>query len=139
MKKIWYQTSFLSVLEESLFQPQTRQKNTLKTQSSESKSSRRRLSKQKKLLPVALPTRVQRPVSSSDTLVAVSARGIPVGESSASAKYTDYEVDCVFAYRDAGWSYAQIAQHLDMPKSTVYAICTGKIRSTIVDRFKVKK
>lgn len=139
MKKIWYQTSFLSVLEESLLQPQTRQKNTLKTQSSESKSSRRRLSKQKKLLPVALPTRVQRPVSSSDTLVAVSARGIPVGESSASAKYTDYEVDCVFAYRDAGWSYAQIAQHLDMPKSTVYAICTGKIRSTIVDRFKVKK
>ncbi len=97
------------------------------------------MSKQQKVSDVVLPNRVQRTSSVNGNLIAVSALGIPIGESSASAKYTDYEVDCVFAYRHAGWSYSQIGQHLDMPKSTVYAICTGKIRSTIVDRFKIRK
>lgn len=69
-------------------------------------------------------------------MLSVSAKGMLIGEDSPSAKYTDYEVDCVMACREAGMTYGQIAKHMDMPRSTVYAICTGKIRATMVDRWR---
>lgn len=53
------------------------------------------------------------------TLVAVSLNGIRVGEDSPHAKYTDNEIDSVFRLLDEGYSFADVARMMDMPKSTV--------------------
>lgn len=69
------------------------------------------------------------------TLVAVSLNGIRVGEDSPRAKYTDNEIDSVFRLLDEGYSFADVARMMDMPKSTVWAIAKGLMRATVVDRW----
>lgn len=50
------------------------------------------------------------------------------GEDHPAARYTDREVDMVRGLREAGWSYGEIARKMDMPRSTVSAISSGRRR-----------
>lgn len=124
----------------SLFpEPTKGQKTCRSIPLSEKKSSKRPLRKQRQLPPVVFPERVHRVCDEHEKLVAVSAKGVPVGEDGTGAKYSDWEVDCVFACREAGWTYREISKHLGIPRSTVHAICTGKIRATVPDHYKLRK
>lgn len=60
--------------------------------------------------------------------VAVNERGLRIGEDHPNARYTDGEVAMVLELRDEGWGYKRIAKALEMPKSTVRDICTGRRR-----------
>ena len=71
--------------------------------------------------------------------VAVSRKGIPIGESSPHARYTDREIGFVFELREQGYPYRQIARIMDMPISTCFAIVHGKMRAQVVDRWKRRK
>ena len=124
----------------SLFQEPTKEpKPSRLTPSDEKKSSKKLSRKPRPLPPVVFPNRVHTTNADGEKLIAVSAKGIPIGEDGTGAKYSDWEVDCVFACREAGWTYREIAAHLDMPRSTVHAICTGKIRETVPDHYKQRK
>ena len=124
----------------SLFPEPTKEPKTSRsTPSGERKSSKRPLRKPRQLPPVVFPERVHTTHQDGEKLVAVSAKNIPVGEDGTGAKYSDWEVDCVFACREAGWTYREIAAQLDIPRSTVHAICTGKIRATVPDHYKQRK
>ena len=85
-----------------------------------------------------LPTSESR-VRTCSAMVAVSAKGVPVGEDSPHSKYLDSEIDRVFELLDAGHSYADTARIMDMPKSTVWAIRNGKMRATTTDRWERRK
>lgn len=61
-------------------------------------------------------------------LVAVNERGLRIGEDHQNARYTDGEVAMVLELRDAGWGYKRIAKAVDMPRTTVRDICTGRRR-----------
>lgn len=69
-------------------------------------------------------------------LVAVNERGLRIGEDHQNARYTDGEIDLVLSLRDEGRSYGEIARLMDMPKSTVRDICTGRRRCQYPVRFK---
>ena len=56
-------------------------------------------------------------------------KGQPVGMFHHWAKYTDAEVRWVLELRKQGLSCRQIGARLDVPFSTVAAICRGEIRS----------
>lgn len=68
-------------------------------------------------------------------MMAYSKSGRRVGESHANCKYSDHEVDLVLRLHEDGLAYRQIAKAMDMPLSTVYAICTGVIRGILPDRW----
>ena len=68
-------------------------------------------------------------------MVAVSSNGVRIGEDSPVAKYTDAEIDQVFQLRDEGFSFKAIADMLDMPKSTVWAVAAGLMRGRVVDHW----
>lgn len=61
-------------------------------------------------------------------LVAVNESGLPIGEDHPKARYTNHEIELVLQMRDQGASYGEIAQKMEMPKSTVQAICSGRSR-----------
>lgn len=61
--------------------------------------------------------------------------GRRIGESHANCRYTDHEVSLVLQLRGEGVAYRQIARLMDMPLSTVYAVCTGVIRAEIPDHW----
>ena len=63
----------------------------------------------------------------------------PVGQSHHWARWTDAEVRWVLELHKAGWSYRQIAKKLEMPLSTVAAICRGDIRCQVGIWSEVKK
>lgn len=46
-------------------------------------------------------------------------RGLWVGEDHPGAKYSDSDVALVFELRESGMSYGQIAQKMEIPKSTI--------------------
>lgn len=71
--------------------------------------------------------------------IGVSNKGIPVGEDSHLARYTNREVELVLALREEGLSYRDIAKKMEMPPSTVWGLVTGRFRATLVSRYKVKK
>lgn len=124
----------------TLFQEPTKgQKTCPSIPLSERKLSKRQSKKPRALPPVVFPDRVHTTHEENEKLIAVSAKGIPIGEDGTGAKYSDWEIDCVFACRQAGWTYREIASQLDMPRSTVHAICTGKIRATVPDHYRPKK
>lgn len=60
--------------------------------------------------------------------VAVNERGRRIGEDHHNARYTDGEIEQVLMLRSDGWSYRRIAQKLEMPKSTVRDVCSGRRR-----------
>lgn len=63
-------------------------------------------------------------------MVSVNERNQPCGESHGEAKWTDHEVDLVRDLYSDGFGYKRISRMMDMPRSTVRAICRGDIRST---------
>lgn len=89
--------------------------------------------------PVDFPPRVHSTELGDPTIVAVDKHGALIGESCPWAKYSDYDVECALMLRAAGWSYAQIGEKLDMPKSTAHAICTGIRRASIPYKYKRRK
>ena len=68
----------------------------------------------------------------------MGASGCRIGQDSHMAKYTDHDIELVLRMRDEGFSYGKIAAIMDMPKSTVHAIATGKQRGVVVDRWEVR-
>ncbi len=73
--------------------------------------------------------------STSTRMVAVGDRGCRIGEDSQVAKYTNAEIEQVFALREEGYSYRRIAAMLDMPRSTVWAVAAGLMRGKVVDHW----
>ena len=74
----------------------------------------------------------------ADRIIGVSQKGMPIGEFSPNAKYTDRECDEVFRLREEGLTFREIGKILDMPKPTVWAIYTGKRRGHVIAMFKRK-
>ena len=87
-----------------------------------------------------IPTSNARPRTERriDKIVGVSSKGVPIGEFSPHAKYTDRECDEVFALREEGLSFGEIGRILDMPKQTVWAIYTGIRRGHVIAKYKRK-
>lgn len=61
-------------------------------------------------------------------LVPVGATGASLGQYHHCARYTDSEVDEVLGLFEDGLSNAEISRRMEMPKSTVWAICHGVLR-----------
>ena len=68
--------------------------------------------------------------------VAVNDAGLRIGEDHQNARYTNGEVEMVLTLRDEGKSYGEIARMVEMPKSTVRDICTGRRRCQYPANFK---
>ena len=68
-------------------------------------------------------------------LVPLNRAGRRIGEGHQNARYTDHEVDLVRRLRDGGMPYRRIARKMDMPLSTVWAICACEIRAEIPDHW----
>ena len=62
-------------------------------------------------------------------LVEIDERGRRAGQWHHWSRWTDAEVRWVLMLREMGMSYRAIAEKLEMPRSTVAAICRGDIRS----------
>lgn len=69
-------------------------------------------------------------------VVRVNEKGYRIGDDHQNAKYTDGEIEMVLVLRDSGLSYGLIAKKVEMPKSTVRDICSGKRRCQTVDHWK---
>lgn len=67
-------------------------------------------------------------------LVKRNENGLRIGESHPRAKYTDAEVEKVFMLADAGKRVTEIARTMEMPKSTVSLILSGRIRNQVAVR-----
>lgn len=63
-----------------------------------------------------------------------NARGQKVGQAHHWAKWTDAEVRWVRELHEDGMSYRAISRKLDMPISTVAAICRNDMRCEIYER-----
>lgn len=61
--------------------------------------------------------------------IAISEGGVRIGEDVPTVRWTDGEVESVRLLREAGMSYGEISKKMEIPKSTVYAICCGKLRA----------
>ncbi len=68
--------------------------------------------------------------------VAVNERGLRIGEDHQNARYTNAEIEMVLTLRDEDKSYGEIARLVEMPKSTVRDICTGRRRCQYPADFK---
>lgn len=68
--------------------------------------------------------------------VAVNERGLRIGEDHQNARYTNAEIEIVLTLRDEDKSYGEIAHLVEMPKSTVRDICTGRRRCQYPADFK---
>lgn len=78
-------------------------------------------------------TRFQKPSAgslSTSEMVPVDDYGNPIGEHHARACYTDREIELVRELWAEGMTKTEIARKMEMPKSTVWAICTDRLRST---------
>ena len=67
---------------------------------------------------------------------AVNERGLRIGEDHQNARYTNAEIEMVLTLRDEDKSYGEIARLVEMPKSTVRDICTGRRRCQYPADFK---
>ena len=131
------QMSCPKLQETSLSQPINNAKPTRSNQSNGSAS----LNEQSNPLASQLiPTSNARPRTERriDKIIGVSSKGVPIGEFSPHAKYTDRECDEVFALREEGLSFGEIGRILDMPKQTVWAIYTGIRRGHVIAKYKRK-
>lgn len=66
----------------------------------------------------------------SSELIPVDEYGNGIGEHHARARYTDREIELVLELWRDGMTKTEIAKKMEMPKSTVWAICTYRLRST---------
>jgi hypothetical protein len=62
-------------------------------------------------------------------MVAVNDKGQRIGEGHPRAVLSDIEVDVVLELRDEGWSFGQLALHMDVSKSCIAKICWGERRA----------
>lgn len=69
-----------------------------------------------------------RNISEETEMVPVGVKGDSLGQYHHRAVYTDAEIEEVFYLWDQSMTVTQIAQKMDMPRSTVWAICHGKLR-----------
>lgn len=114
--------------------------NAKPTRSSQSNGSASLSEQSNQLASQLIPTSNARPRTERriDKIVGVSSKGVPIGEFSPHAKYTDRECDEVFALREEGLSFGEIGRILDMPKQTVWAIYTGIRRGHVIAKYKRK-
>lgn len=77
--------------------------------------------------------------SSKTELVPVGVKGDSLGQYHHRALYTDAEVDEVFFLWDQGFTVTTIAKKMDMPRSTVWAICHGKLRGKTPEGWRRKR
>lgn len=71
--------------------------------------------------------------------VAVNDLGRAVGEDHANAKYLEQDVEAAKSLRAEGYTWARIAEMLDMPVRTVRSYVDGSRRSQSIADFKVVK
>ena len=116
-RKKWYQTSFLNALDESLSMPQSSQHITPKAINIEPESSKLQ---SKPCETIGLNT--SEPIKRNE-------QGRRIGESHPRSKYTDREIELVLQLKDIGMTVRKIAAKMDMPFSTVGAICSGRSRN----------
>ena len=69
-----------------------------------------------------------------DKLVAVNENGARIGEGHPRAKLLDSEVEQVIALHEAGLSYSQIADKMDLSKSGVAHMISGRRRCQVAVR-----
>ena len=69
-------------------------------------------------------------------LIAYNERGWRIGEDHPRAKYTDHEVSQVLYFRSLGMTYREISARLEIPWTTIRAMCSGAIRSERPARFR---
>ena len=69
-------------------------------------------------------------------LVPVGEHGVRIGQWHPRAIYTDAEIEMVLFLRDEGLSLSAISRKLEMPRSTVQAICAGKLRCVTPEGWK---
>ena len=67
-------------------------------------------------------------------IIALNDNGRRIGESHPRAKLMDHEVDQVLALLEAGLSYAQVAEKMDVSKSCIAHIATGRRRGQPIGR-----
>lgn len=67
-------------------------------------------------------------------LVALNDKGRRIGENHPRARLTDAEVDLVLSLLDDGLSYSQVAEKMDVSKSCIAHIATGRRRSQVAVR-----
>ena len=78
-------------------------------------------------------------IVSEGEMVPVNERGSVLGQFNANAKWTDAEVRAVLALAAYGMPARAIARKMEMPKSTVWAIVTGRMRDQIPHDWKRRK
>lgn len=64
-------------------------------------------------------------------MIPVGQKGCALGEWHHQAKYTDREVEMLLSLWHEGVTISEIARMMDIPKSTVWAICHGHMRGKI--------
>ena len=141
-KKVWYQTTFLKLLDElvsadscppkpvkSSQAPQPKPLNTKKAPSSVSASS-------KSLL---IASDMNGPTSSRTVIIAVNELNRAIGEDHIRAKYTNEEVDAVLRLRDEGYSLAKIARMTEIPIRTIRGYIDGSRRCQQPAAWRVKR
>lgn len=64
-------------------------------------------------------------------MVPVGQKGVALGEWHHQAKYTDREVETLLGLWHGGATVSEIARTMEIPKSTVWAICHGFMRAKI--------
>lgn len=79
-------------------------------------------------------------LSFSETeMVPVNARGTALGQYNHRSKYSDREVSQVIEMYESGFAIFEVARTMEMPKSTVWAIVHGLIRSQVPVDWKRRK
>lgn len=78
-------------------------------------------------------------ICSGGEMVPVNETGAALGQYNPNAKWTDAEVRAVLALAAYGMPARAIARKMEMPKSTVWAIVTGRMRDQIPHDWKRRK
>ena len=141
-KKVWYQTTFLKLLDElvsadscppkhdkSLSTPQPKPVNTKTAQ-----SNANALSKSQSRVSVTSGR-----VTSRTVVIAVNECNRTIGEDHVRAKYTNEEVDAVLRLRDEGYSLAKIARMTEIPIRTIRGYIDGSRRCQQPSAWRVKR
>lgn len=68
-------------------------------------------------------------------VIALNSHGRVVGENHPRARLLDSEIDQLFELHEAGFSYSQIAAKMDLSKSGVAHVISGRRRCQTPDRY----
>lgn len=118
-KKIWFQTDFPKTLDASC----AMQLNEQSASPKEAKSEPSKSNMQSKSSETIGPN------TSSNRWIKRNEFGRRIGDSHPRSKYTDHEVELILQLRDVGMTIRKIAAQVEIPFSTVGAICSGRSRN----------